>query len=70
MFSFKNLSKKNILLEGVGVNSTRTAFLDVVQEMGGNVVLKNLKNVTNEPRADIESNAKQELKGINIEGEK
>jgi 3-phosphoshikimate 1-carboxyvinyltransferase len=64
------LSKKNILLEGVGVNSTRTAFLDVVQEMGGNVVLKNIKNITNEPRADIESNAKQELKGISIQGKK
>ena len=64
------LSKKDILLEGVGVNSTRTAFLDVVKEMGGNVMLKNLENITNEPRADIESNAKQELKGINIQGEK
>ena len=64
------LSKKDILLEGVGVNSTRTAFLDVVKEMGGNVVLKNLENITNEPRADIASNAKQELKGISIQGKK
>ena len=38
--------------------------------MGGNIVLKNLKNITNEPRADIESNAKQELKGISIQGRK
>ena len=58
------------MLEGVGVNSTRTAFLDVVKEMGGNVVLKNLENITNEPRADIASNAKQELKGISIQGKK
>lgn len=64
------LGKKDILLEGVGVNNTRTAFLDVIQEMGANILLKNLMNITNEPRADIASNAKQGLEGISIQGKK
>jgi 3-phosphoshikimate 1-carboxyvinyltransferase len=38
--------------------------------MGANIVLKNLMNITNEPRADIASNAKQGLEGISIQGKK
>lgn len=38
----------------VGVNPTRTGFLDVVQKMGGDVALSNRKTVCGEQVADIE----------------
>jgi 3-phosphoshikimate 1-carboxyvinyltransferase len=38
--------------------------------MGANIALKNLKTLSNEPRADIESSCLNQLKGISLSGAK
>lgn len=42
-----------LIIENVGINPTRTAFLDLVGEMGANLQMRNIKEVNNEPVADI-----------------
>ena len=64
------LTKRDVLLEGVGVNPTRTAFINALEGMGANIALKNLKTLSNEPRADIESSCLNQLKGISLSGAK
>ena len=64
------LTNKSIILENVGVNPTRIAFLNTLEEMGAIVSLKNKSSKSNEPRADIMVNCEQELKGVEIYGDK
>jgi 3-phosphoshikimate 1-carboxyvinyltransferase len=42
-----------VLMEGVGVNPTRTGLLDVLQAMGADVALENQQTVSGEPVADL-----------------
>ena len=42
-----------LIIENVGVNPTRTAFLDLLCDMGANLQMRNFKEVNNEPVADI-----------------
>ena len=64
------ITNKTIQLDNVGVNPTRTAFLDVLSEMGASIVLENTEIKSNEPRATIRSSATHELNGVTIEGRK
>lgn len=49
------LSKEKIIkIVDVGLNPTRTAFLDVVRQMGGKVEVNNLRQVNGELMGDIE----------------
>lgn len=57
-----------IRLEGVGVNSTRTGLLDVLQVMGGNVTLEDRRSIGGEPVADLVVQA-SELCAAEIGGE-
>ncbi|MFD2371754.1 3-phosphoshikimate 1-carboxyvinyltransferase [Brevibacillus sp. GCM10020057] len=43
----------SLLIENVGVNPTRTGIIDVVREMGGDLVLLNERVVNEEPIADL-----------------
>lgn len=49
------LKGSNILIKDVGINPTRTYFIDALKEMGAKIDIKNIRNVNNEPVADIES---------------
>ena len=57
----------DLRIRNVGVNPTRTGFIDVVREMGGQVELMNEREVAGEPVADIVAKA-SELRGVEIGG--
>jgi 3-phosphoshikimate 1-carboxyvinyltransferase len=42
-----------VTIEGVGVNPTRTGFLDSLREMGANISIENQREVNGEPVADV-----------------
>ena len=62
------ITNKDISLKGVGVNKTRTAFLNVLEEMGAKIELHNACIISNEPRADITARSDTNLKGVSISG--
>lgn len=55
----------HIVLQKVGINPTRTGILDILQEMGAKITLKNRSHLGSEPVADIEVWGSK-LKGITI----
>lgn len=57
-----------VLIKNVGINPTRTGFLDVIREMGAEVVLENARDVSGEPVADIYCKSAAGLKAIKIGG--
>jgi 3-phosphoshikimate 1-carboxyvinyltransferase len=48
------LPGSEVILQGVGVNPTRTGFLDVLERMGARIALFNRRMQSEEPVADIE----------------
>lgn len=44
----------HIILRGIGINPTRKAFLDIVRQMGAEIVVKNRREISGEPVADLE----------------
>ena len=62
------LTNRDIPLKGVGVNKTRIAFLNVLEEMGAKIELHNACIISNEPRADITARFDTNLKGVSISG--
>ena len=42
-----------ILIKNVGINPTRTGFLDVLRSMGGNISIENERHIGGEPIGDI-----------------
>ncbi len=44
----------HLILHNVGVNPTRNAFLNVARQMGGEIKIKNRRELSGEPVADIE----------------
>jgi len=55
----------DLILRGVGINPTRTAFLKAVKDMGGKVTVANKAKLSGEAIADIRIRASK-LKGIQI----
>ena len=51
------LPGSDLLLEGVGVNPTRTGIMDILQQMGADITLLHARSVTGEPVADIQVKA-------------
>lgn len=58
-------SGSDVVLENVGVNPTRDAMLKIMQLMGANIELQNVREQSGEPVADIHIKS-SELKGIDI----
>lgn len=56
-----------ILIKDVCVNPTRTGLLDVIKNMGGDVKLENIRDVSGEPVADIYCKTASSLKAVKIE---
>ncbi len=44
----------HLILHGVGINPTRTAYVNLLKQMGANIKLKNRRDVSGEPVGDIE----------------
>ena len=57
-----------LLINGVGVNPTRTGIIDILTMMGGRISLLNLREVSGEPVADILVRTSA-LHGIDISGD-
>ena len=57
-----------VLIEGAGVNPTRTGLLDVLQAMGADVVLEDARMVGGEPVADLAVRA-SDLVGTEVSGQ-
>ncbi|HEY62990.1 MAG TPA: 3-phosphoshikimate 1-carboxyvinyltransferase [Caldilineae bacterium] len=58
-----------ITLEGVGVNPTRTGFLDVLADMGARVERLDQRMSGGEPLADLRIRAADGLEAVTVEGE-
>jgi len=43
------------IIKGVGINPTRSHFIELLQKMGGKIEIKNRRDANNEPIADIET---------------
>lgn len=56
-----------VTIKNVNVNLTRTGIIDVIKEMGGDIVLTNERTINNEKVADITVKTSR-LKGIEIGG--
>jgi 3-phosphoshikimate 1-carboxyvinyltransferase len=63
------LPGSDLVIENVGVNPTRTGFLDVVQEMGTNIEISDLRNEIDEPVANLFIRH-QVLRGTTISGDR
>jgi len=57
-----------IIIKGVGINPTRTGLIDILRRMGAEIHLENIRDICNEPVADIHVSSNQ-LKGVEIRGE-
>lgn len=53
-------------LKNIGVNPTRSAIVTVLQRMGADIKLSNIREATGEPVADISINYNGKLKGTEI----
>ncbi|MBM3705743.1 MAG: 3-phosphoshikimate 1-carboxyvinyltransferase [Actinobacteria bacterium] len=60
------LKKSRLVLKDIGINPTRSHFLDILMKMGANIEIKNRRIMNNEEIADIESSSSF-LKGLKIE---
>ena len=56
------------VIEGVGVNTTRTGILEILKAMGADIPLENEREVGGEPIADLRVKH-SDLKGVTIEGD-
>ena len=54
-----------IKINNVGINSTRSAILNILKSMGANIKISNIKNISGEPTADITASS-SDLTAIKI----
>lgn len=59
----------DFIIKNVGINSTRTGILDVVERMGAKIGVNNKRTVSGEECADLHVKYSDNLKGCVIEGE-
>ncbi|MES0341826.1 MAG: 3-phosphoshikimate 1-carboxyvinyltransferase [Candidatus Humimicrobiaceae bacterium] len=60
------LKNSHTLIRDVGVNPTRNHFLEILKKMGANIEIKNIRTISNEPVADIETFS-SDLTSVEIE---
>jgi 3-phosphoshikimate 1-carboxyvinyltransferase len=63
------VSDSEILIKNVCVNPTRTGMLKVIKDMGGDIRIENMREVSGEPVADIYCKNSSSLKAIKISGD-
>ncbi len=59
----------NLIVENVGLNPTRTGILDVLEQMGANIEVINVKDIAGEPVGDIQVMHTANLRPFNIDAE-
>ncbi len=57
-----------ITVQGVGINPSRTGVLDVLNDMGANIRMENVREIGNEPSADLVVES-SDLRGVEISGD-
>lgn len=57
-----------IIIKNVGVNPTRSGFLEILRTMGAEIELLEEREISNEPRADLLIKTSQ-LQGVTVQGE-
>jgi 3-phosphoshikimate 1-carboxyvinyltransferase len=62
------LPGSEVAVESVGVNPTRTGFLDALREMGADIRVENQREISGEPVADVVVRAR-DLRGIEAGGD-
>jgi 3-phosphoshikimate 1-carboxyvinyltransferase len=60
--------ESEVIIESIGVNPTRTGFLDALRKMGADILVKNQWESGGEPVADVIVRAK-DLRGIEVSGD-
>ena len=60
------LKNSHTIIRDVGVNPTRNHFLEILKKMGANIEIKNIRTISNEPVADIETFS-SDLTSVEIE---
>jgi 3-phosphoshikimate 1-carboxyvinyltransferase len=63
------IKDSEIMLRGVGINPTRTGLIEVLKQMGVDIGISTIREVSGEPVADIYCRGGRELKAITIAGE-
>ena len=58
-----------LVVRNVGVNPTRTGFLEVLKKMGAAVEMTNMREVSGEPVADICCSGTTRLRSVDVAGE-
>lgn len=58
--------KSDIIIKNVGINPTRTGFIDIFKSMGAKIEFLNEQTISNEPVADIHV-ATSQLNGVKID---
>lgn len=61
------MKKSKITIKNVNINPTRTGIIDIIKKMGGKIIIKNKRNINNEPVGDIVVSSSK-LKGTIIKG--
>ncbi|MCM8772833.1 MAG: 3-phosphoshikimate 1-carboxyvinyltransferase [Candidatus Omnitrophica bacterium] len=56
----------SIIIKKVGLNPTRTGFLNVIERMGGKFKILNQMEISNEPVGDLKVEYTENLKGVEI----
>jgi 3-phosphoshikimate 1-carboxyvinyltransferase len=63
------LPNSEILIKNVVLNPTRTGILEVIKDMGGEVKINNIREVSGEPVGEIYVKSAKKLKGVRINKE-
>jgi 3-phosphoshikimate 1-carboxyvinyltransferase len=58
----------HIIIRNIGLNPTRNAFINIVRQMGGEITIKNRREVSGEPVGDLEVMYTKTLKPRKISG--
>lgn len=64
------IKNADITITGVGINPTRTGLLGVLKEMGADIEISRIREVSGEPLADIHCSGGAALKAVSITKEK
>lgn len=64
----KDKMKSKMTLKGIGINHTRTGYMDVLKKMGAVIEYENIREASDEPMADIVCTHRDILVGIEVEG--
>lgn len=62
------IKDSEIVLKGVGINPTRTGLIDVLRQMGADIEITGIREVSGEPVADIFCRGGRALKAVTITG--